>query len=112
LAVETPAAPDPHENPAVAAAPVPIRKPKPAPVKPAPKASALRAAQVYLDSEADAFLGECRAAGIALGSADVSASAVIRLALRELSAAMAAEEVAGALLDGSAAMRRPGRKRL
>jgi hypothetical protein len=112
LAVETPPAPDPQPDPVVASAPVPIPKPKPEPVKSAPKASALRAAQVYLDSEADAFVGECRAAGTSLGSADVSASAVIRLALRELSAAMTAEEVAGVLLGGSAALRRPGRKRL
>ena len=105
VAVETPP-PDPE--PVVASA---APKAKPAPVKLAPKASALRAAQVYLDGEADAFLGECRAAGAALGRADVSASAVIRLALRELPL-----DVGGGgrrrLLGGSAALRRPGRKRL
>ena len=56
--------------------------------------------------------GECREAGVPLGSPDVSASAAIRLALRELAAALPADEVAGVLLGGSAALRRPGRKRL
>lgn len=65
----------------------------------------LRGAEVYLDESADAFLKACRAAG------EVSNSAVIRLALLELSSTMTPIEVARVLLLGDNSARRvPGRK--
>ena len=94
MAVEQPA-----QRIAVVAEPV---RPAPAP----PKASSLRGAMVYLDSDADTFLRACHEAG------GVSASAVIRLALRKLSEQQAPADVAAELLNGSAAQRTPGRKRL
>lgn len=107
LAVETPPPP----------APVPVRSETPAVVRTepsltvvqeplrAPKQPPLRGAQVYLDEPADGFLKACRAAG------EVSNSAVVRLALQELSNLMTPTEVARALLLGDNAARRiPGRK--
>jgi len=104
LAVTTPPAPD---RPAVEE---PAERPTPESVRPAqlqsPKSSSLRGAMVYLDSDADSFLKACHQAG------GVSASAVIRLALRKLADAQTPAGVADELLSGSDAQRTPGRKRL
>ena len=71
----------------------------------APKQPSLRGAEVYLDESADAFLKACRAAG------EVLNSAVILLALLELSSTMRPIEVARVLLLGDNSARRvPGRK--
>jgi hypothetical protein len=60
---------------------------------------------VYLDSPALELIRACQAAG------KVSASAIIRLALRDLSATPPAK-ITARLLNGDTAQRSPGRKRL
>ena len=105
LAITTP--PAQPDRPAVEE---PAERPTPESVRPAqlqsPKSSSLRGAMVYLDSDADSFLKACHQAG------GVSASAVIRLALRKLADAQTPKGVADELLSGSDVQRTPGRKRL
>lgn len=105
LAVETPPPPAPEQRSVTAVVPAePSLTVVQEPLR-APKQPALRGAQVYLDEPADAFLKACRTAG------EVSNSAVIRLALQELSNLMTPIDVARALLLGDNSARRvPGRK--
>ena len=109
LAVTTPPAPD-RPAPDRPAAEEPAERSSPESVRPAqlqsPKSSSLRGAMVYLDGAADSFLKACHQAG------GVSASAVIRLALRKLADVQTPAGVADELLSGSDAQRAPGRKRL
>lgn len=94
--------------PAPAAAPVPPR----AAAEPVVRSTApLRATQIYLDEESDDFLRRCGAAGLIQGSRDVTNSGVIRYLLAKAAAESAPDEIARALLDNSASLRRPGRRR-
>ena len=71
----------------------------------------LRATQIYLDGESDDFLRRCGAAGLIQGSRDVTNSGVIRYLLAKAAAETTPDEIARALLDNSASLRRPGRRR-
>ena len=117
-AVEVPPPPPPVESaPPEASSVVDVRKKaleEAAPAVPvlAPRnLSPLRATQVYLDPESDAFLRRCGAAGLIKGSRDITNSGVIRYALARLAAEISPDEIAEAMLDGDSALRRPGRKR-
>lgn len=70
----------------------------------------LRAAQYYIDGQSDEYLRQVRAESLAR-RLDVTASAVVRLALHRLMGELTPQQVAGELTDPPAWQEGAGRRR-
>jgi hypothetical protein len=94
----------PYATPAAPPSAPPALSPQPSPPTP------LRAAQFYIDGDSDEYLRQVRAEALAR-RLDVTASAVVRLALHRLMRELNSQEVAAQLAEPPAWQHGVGRRR-